>query len=293
MQNGYEHLEKGEYVKAEHFFEKILDEHPDNKTARLCYGRAIGLKGQTQQAKMLFLKLLNDFPDDHEVKLNYGESLLWNKNFKEAKRYFQDLIKENSTSFSAVLSYANTLSNLKEYENALSYVNKALQIKPDNENALNSKRYIYLGYAYKMQQAQKYDEAEKLLKKNLAFFENDPSSLKNLANLYLIMDKLEAARSTYELLAEQEDQRIIALNGLALVEHKNRNNKDALEKARKARGLLEEATEEKVVIKTKERYVQALIWNKKFKKAETKIRSLLDEHTDKSWILALRATLFT
>jgi len=293
MQKGFDHLEKGEYIKAEQFFENILDKHPDNKTARLCYGRAIGLKGQTQQAKKLFLKLLKDFPNDHEVKLNYGESLLWNKNFKEAKRHFQNLIKENSNSFSAMLSYANTLSNLKEYENAIYYINKALQIKPDNENALNSKRYIYLGYAYKMQQAQKYEKAEKLLKKNLAFFENDPSSLKNLANLYLIMEKLEAASSTYELLAEQEDQRIIALNGLALLEHKNRNNKDALEKAIKALGLLKEATKEKVVIKTKERYVQALIWNKKFKKAETKIRSLLDEQPEKSWIIALRATLYT
>ena len=101
------------------------------------------------------------------MKLNYGESLLWNSNFPKAKTYFKSLIDEDPKSFPALLSYANTLSNLKEYEDALKYVDKALEVLPGNPNALTSKKYMYLGYAYQKQQAQQYDEAEALLKKTL------------------------------------------------------------------------------------------------------------------------------
>ncbi len=43
MQEGFTYLETGKYPEAESFFETVLKEYPENKTARLCYGRAIGL----------------------------------------------------------------------------------------------------------------------------------------------------------------------------------------------------------------------------------------------------------
>lgn len=99
MQEGFTYLETGEYQQAETFFQIILKEHPDNKTARLCYGRAIGLNGNTEQANTLFTNLLADYPSDFEVKLNYGESLLWNNNFPEAKTYFKGLVAEDPKAF--------------------------------------------------------------------------------------------------------------------------------------------------------------------------------------------------
>ena len=42
MQEGFTYLEKGDFAKAETFFASVLKEYPDNKTARLCYARAIG-----------------------------------------------------------------------------------------------------------------------------------------------------------------------------------------------------------------------------------------------------------
>ena len=50
--------------------------------------------------------------------------------------------------FAALLGFANTLSNLKEYDNALLYVNRALETSPGNPNAMVSKKYIRLGFAY-------------------------------------------------------------------------------------------------------------------------------------------------
>ena len=103
MQDGFTYLETGKYANAEQFFSTILKTYPNNKTARLCYGRAIGLNGNAEKANTLFTDLLKDYPNDFEVKLNYGESLLWTNNFKAAKQYYKTLVSEDSKSFAALL----------------------------------------------------------------------------------------------------------------------------------------------------------------------------------------------
>lgn len=291
MQEGFTYLETGEYVKAEAFFENVLKDYPENKTARLCYGRAIGLNGKPEAANILFTNLLADYPNDFEVKLNYGESLLWNSNFQKAKIYFKGLTEEDPNSFPALLSYANTLSNLKAYEEALKYVDKALAVLPGNPNALTSKKYMFLGYAYQKQQAQKYDEAEALLKQNLILFNNDKDTLLNLANLYLIANRLDDAKATYNILETNPENKITALNGLALVSHLKGKEKDALKISQQAFDYLSQVTDTTLVKPTEERYIQALIWNKKYKTAENLISNLNTVYPNKNWVLALRATL--
>ncbi|OIQ20343.1 tetratricopeptide repeat protein [Lacinutrix sp. MedPE-SW] len=291
MQEGFTYLETGKFAKAETFFETILNEYPKNKTARLCYGRAVGLNGNPEKANQLFMYLLHDYSQDFEVKLNYGESLLWLKQFDTAKRFFKNLVEEDPNSFPALLSYANTLSNLKEYENALKYVDKALDVLPGNPNALTSKKYMYLGYAYQKQQLQKYDEAESLLKKNLVLFNNDRDTLLNLANLYLIANRLDDAETTYNLLATKPENKITALNGLALVSHLKGKEKEALQLSTQAYNSLEASTDATLSQKTTERYAQALIWNKKYKTANTLIENLKETKSNENWLLALRATL--
>lgn len=291
MQEGFTYLETGKYQQATTFFETVLKDYPENKTARLCYGRAIGLNNNPEKAKVLFTSLLNDYPNDFEVKLNYGESLLWNKKYTEAKTFFKTLIYEDSKSFPALLSYANTLSNLKAYEEALIYVNKSLEVSPGNPNALNSKKYMYLGYAYQKQQAQQYDEAETLLKENLTLFKDDKDTLINLANLYLIANRLEDAKVTYIILAENPENKLISLNGLALVSHLNGKEKEALQLSEQSFLSLGADTDPKLVQPTTERYIQALIWNKKYKAANALISNLIEDKPNENWLLALRATL--
>ncbi|KAB1158580.1 tetratricopeptide repeat protein [Tenacibaculum aiptasiae] len=291
MKEGFTYLETGKYKQAETFFKEILEDYPTNKTARLCYGRAVGLNGDAKKAKNIFINLLKDYENDFEVKLNYAESLLWDKSFSDAKSYYKKLIDEDSKSFSALLGYANTLSNLKEYEDAIVYINKALEVSPGNPNALTSKKFIYLGYAYQQQQLQDYPKAESILKKNLTFFNNDQQTLFNLANLYLIANELDKAEEIYTLLEKKEESKLAALNGLALVSHLNGKEPDALNTSKKAYDLLSDSSSPTIIQQTKERYVQALIWNKKFKDAESLINNLVKEYPNENWVLSLRATL--
>ncbi|MDY0781506.1 tetratricopeptide repeat protein [Tenacibaculum sp. IB213877] len=292
MQKGFNYLETGKYTKAKTFFETVLKEEPKNRTAKLCYGRAVGLSGNASDAVTIFTELLNTYPNDYEIKLNYAESLLWSNQFDTAKGYYQKLVEENSESFSALLGYANTLSNLKEYKDALVYVNKALKVSPGNPNALTSKKYIRLGYAYQHQQKQEYDTALKILDENLSDFNLDKETLLNKANVYLIKNDTENAKQTYFLLATNKKDSVIALNGLSLVSHLQSKDKKALRIAEQSLQKVATVKDDSTLSKqTKERYIQALIWNKKYKTAEKEIDQLIKKLPNENWVLSLHATL--
>lgn len=292
MKEGFIYLETGKYQQAEVFFKTILKTYPTNKTARLCYGRAIGLNGSSYKAVTLFTNLLNDFPTDFEVKLNYAESLLWNKNYNKAENYYQNLISENDKSFPALLGYANTLSNLKKFDKAITYVNKALIVLPNNQNALISKKYMRLGLANSKVTDQKYIEAENILKENFIDFKKDKETLLNLANLYLISNQINKAKETYIIIGENSATTLTSLNGISLANHLESDDKQALIISKKAVSLLNNTTDKSIKNQTKERFIQALIWNNKYSLAEKEINKLLVNNKDpENWILSLRATL--
>ncbi|TCP23292.1 tetratricopeptide repeat protein [Tenacibaculum skagerrakense] len=292
MKEGFSYLENGKYQQAELFFETILKDYPSNKTARLCYGRAVGLNGNSDKAVTIFKKLLEAYPTDYEIKLNYAESLLWNNKFSSAKEYYKDLVAEDSTSFPALLGYANTFSNLKEYNKALTYVDKALVVSPGNNNALLSKKYIRFGLANNKIQTQDYKEAEDILLENLNDFEDDTETLQNLANLYLISEQNNKAQQTFERIGKNPNAILISLNGISLTNHINEKDKEALNVSTKAMDLIDVKTITSLKEQTIERYIQALIWNRKFKEAEKEINKLTTKNeTSANWVLALQATL--
>ncbi|MGL5112129.1 MAG: tetratricopeptide repeat protein [Flavobacterium sp.] len=289
MQSGFSNLEKGEFDQAETFFDAILKEYPQNKTARLCYARALGLNKNPQKALSLFKTLRVEFPDDLEIKLNYAESLLWNKNFEEAKLFYKDLVIDYETNFVAHLGYANTLSNLKEFEEALNQVNRALEISIANPGAMVSRKYIKLGYASAMVSDKNYAKADQFYDEILVDFPGDKETLLNKANLYLITKNIVKGKNTYDLLSK--DNPILALNGMSLLEHLDGKEKKALEYSNKALQDLNATTAIELVKQTQERNVQALIWNKKYTPAATRIEELTKIYPNENWVLSLSATL--
>ncbi|WP_103071673.1 tetratricopeptide repeat protein [Aquimarina sediminis] len=290
MQEGFNYLETGKYGKAKTFFTTILKQYPENKTARLCFGRAVGLLGDSKRAVSIFTELKSEYPDDFEIKLNYAESLLWDSQFTKAETFYEKLIKEDSTNFPAVLGYANTLSNLKKYKTALELVNKALQIQEGNPNALLSRKYIRLGYANTIAQNKNYDQAIALLDKNLIDFPNDKDTQLNKANIYLITNDLENAEKTYIALASNPKDSILSLNGLALVAHKEHKEKKALATADLVLDKAEKFKDDKeLYLSARERYIQALLWNRKFMSAQRDITQLQSLYPDNSRVLALQA----
>ncbi|WP_340200547.1 tetratricopeptide repeat protein [Ascidiimonas sp. W6] len=291
LQKGFSYLENGNYAKAEVFFKGILKTDPENKTALLCYGRAVGLNGKPEDAITIFTQLLDRYPDDFEIQLNYAESLLWGEQYDLAEKYYIDLVALQPNSFPALLGYANTLSNLKKYESALLLVNKALAVIPGNKNALLSKKYIRLGYANQFSSNQQYDRALDILSENLIDFPKDKETLLNIANIYLITKNIEKANSTYKALAINQTDSIIALNGMALAAHINNEDKKALDIAKKALVLSKKMKEGTLLEQTQNRYAQALIWNRNYSNAEDYIEVLAKKYKNENWLLSLKATL--
>jgi len=287
LQEGFGYLEQGQYAKAEQFFNKVVAQYSDNKTAQLCYGRAVGLNGNAVAARDLFANLLQTYPQDFELELNYAESLLWNAQYSEAKIHYEQLIARDSSSFAAVLGYANTLSNLKSYPQALEQVQKALTLLPGNPNALVSQKYMRLGQASLWTQEARYTEAIDLIQQNFTDFPNDQDSWLNLINIYLIQDALDAAYDGYTHM----DNPIRQQMGFALVSHKKGKSKKALAFAKDALSLAQAQTDTLLLQQATERYVQALCWNTQYKAADAEINELIAQQGEALWILRLRATL--
>ncbi|MFX0558260.1 tetratricopeptide repeat protein [Maribacter sp. CXY002] len=291
MDEGFELLENGDFQEAEMFFEGYLKHDPSNKTAKLCYARAVGLSGEPKKATQLFASLLETFPGDFEIAINYNESYLWAKEYEEAKPLYAQMVKEYPEKFGAILGYANTLSNLKEYENALDWIEKALVLEPDNHSAKTSRKYMRLGYANTYVNNQDYITGEKLLLSIFEDFPEDKDALLNLANLYLITKDTDKAKSTYKRFATSPKDSITALNGIALAEHIDKNDKGALEVTITAKKKVAKVKDFELTEKTLDRHIQALIWNRKFIEAKKQIKSLEKYYKDRNWIYALKATL--
>jgi len=291
MQEGFQLLETGKFQEAENFFQSYLTKHPENKTANICYGRAVGLSGEPQKANELFKNLLNSYPDDFEVKINYYESFLWDKKYKEAKPLFKKLVTANPTNFGAVLGYANTLSNLEEYASALEYINKAISLELFNTSAKVSRKYIKLGYANAFVNNQNYNKGKELLTQVFKDFPEDKEVLLNLANIALITKEKDSAVAIYKRLATSFKDSITALNGIALANHIGEKEKEALRVATIAKSKITRIKDSTLTARTNERYVQALIWNQKFKTSRQEIDSITKKYTNVNWVLALKATL--
>ena len=113
----------------------------------------------------------------------------------------------------------------------------------------------------------------------------------SMANLHLQAGALEEARQTYKDMATSTKDSVMALAGIALVAHLNEKDKAALTLARQATALasgIEGDTEKQVA---RERYLQALIWNSKYREARRQLDSITIAGRTENWVLALEATL--
>ncbi|MBT8320107.1 MAG: tetratricopeptide repeat protein [Eudoraea sp.] len=291
MDPGFNMLEQGDFENAEVFFDAYLQQEPNNKTAQICYGRAVGLNGNPTEASTLFETLLQSYPEDLEIQLNLYESYLWNKDFEKAQGNYSTLVEKYPDNFVALLGYANTLSNLKEYEKALQLIDKALDLQPDSPGARVSRKYILMGLANSQASEKKFDAGIVLLKAALKDFPGDSDVLLSQANLYLQAGALEDAKQTYKEMAVSRKDSVMALAGIALVAHLNEKDKAALSWAKQAivmASTMKGTAQNQVA---SERYLQALIWNGKYKEVRKQLDSLSSAETPENWVLALQATL--
>jgi tetratricopeptide (TPR) repeat protein len=171
INKGFNLLETGKFSEAEVFFENFIKKDSLNKTAKLCYGRAVGLNGNPQKAKEIFEELLIEEPKNLEFLINYTEAFLWNKEYQTALPKYHQLDNDHPGNAIVKLGLANTYSNLKKHDNAISNYNKGIEI---DKNVLG----LYIGLAYTHRANNQDKLALDVISKGLLVEENNTELLK-------------------------------------------------------------------------------------------------------------------
>jgi len=271
MDEGFSMLENGRFKKAKVFFGKVLKDYPANKTARLCYGRAVGLSGNPDEATGIFNGLLKDYQGDVEVRLNLAEAYLWKKDPEQAIPLYKDLLAADSTLFGAQLGISNSYSMASVYNEAYININKAIALDPTNEQAKVSSKYIRLGYANKLgSQDHDYETAFKLLRENLENNSKDEETLGLAANIYIISKEFAKADSVYQLI----DQPLVSLKGQSISKHLLSEEEEALSIALQYREEARQTRDSLEILKGELHYITALLWNDRLMEARNKIDSI-------------------
>jgi len=236
MDEGFRMLESGEYHEAKSFFQEVLQQNSENKTANICYGRALGLSGSPSEALAIFYRLSERHPGDQEVNLNLAEAYLWNNNASEASQLYSAILDADPSSVSGYIGLANSQAKMHEYHAALrtldnNYVKNSGQVYIDELH--NS---IRLGYA------------DALIKK----------------------DEYAEAKSQYELIMNSDIDNIPALIGLTNVSYLLDQKRYCLNYATQAVQLSPEGHPSDDVIAN---LIQAHIWNHQHDEAKQLIKS--------------------
>ncbi|MGN6420235.1 MAG: tetratricopeptide repeat protein [Pseudobacter sp.] len=271
LQPGYVMLEKGEFAAAAVFFGNYLQKDPGNRTARLCYGRAIGLSGQPETAKKIFDSLLIRYPGDFEILLNSAEALMWNKEFEQAKNAYYHLLLTQPENFPATLGYANALSGIRSYDSALVHIDKALRLMPGNANAMVSRKYTRLALADQLMKLNLYDQATSYLQQNLKDFPEDGETMFVEAQLLTMTKKFREALFIQKQLLQKRKRAVDAALGISYILFLQKKKKLSLVYADTAVML---ASDTSTMLRARLGRVVALGWNEKFAAAFRELDSL-------------------
>ncbi len=271
MQTGFTLLEKGKFSEAQAFFFKVLEEYPSNTTAKICYGRAVGLSGNSKQALEIFNELDQLSPNNTEILLNMAEAYLWDGNGLKALEIFQSIIENDSSIFNGWLGLANSYSIEKIYDKAYQSIKTAISLDPSNQQALTSKKYIILGYANQLSKDKNsLGRAFELLAENLSINAADQETLGLKASLFISQKKFTSALDTYELLTDVTKKYI----GKSIANHLLDKNEKALELAEELLTISVQDKDSLNLIKAKHHYLNALLWNDQLREAKSYVDSL-------------------
>lgn len=275
MEEGYAMLESQDYDNAANFFTGILDEEPNNKTARICFGRAVGLRGDHDEALSVFKSLEENYPSDIEVELNLAEAYMWKQNYQEAYQIYQDLLEVDSNHYVVNLGYANANASLNNSEEALKYINKTIAIDSSQKGAFISKKYILLALADQKRKDWEYEQSHQYLNEVEALFPNDKDAVLNRATVYLSQKDVESATKVFSKLYSENIKPLDGLLGLSYTALLKGKKKQSLQYAQQALSYtIQHELPNDQYLRAAVNEINALVNAKQNKKANKRLKEL-------------------
>ncbi|MTB52184.1 tetratricopeptide repeat protein [Lewinella sp. W8] len=234
LEPGFAMLEAGEVAEAETFFGEVLRKEPDNLTANICYGRAVGLNGRADVAVDRFKKLREVHPENLEVALNLAEAFMWKKDYGTAVTHYEELIASHPDNFTAILGGANAQASVRNYPQAWHLIGRALHLRPRHESALRSRKFILFGRAGKAKEDWNYRAAHRILDSLELLYPGELNTLLIRGDVLLAEQKIGAAARHFSTMVADSTALDRAYGGLSYTSMLKRQKKQAIKFARLA-----------------------------------------------------------
>lgn len=262
MTKGYAYLDNQQYPEAIKYFTEVLEQYPDNKTAKICLGRSLGLSGYESEALDIFMDLNERYAQDPEVMLNLAEAHMWTKDYQKALVRYNEILNKDSLNFTALLGRSNALTSLNLHQEAIDAIDLSDRLFPENPQIRISKKYIYLGRANELRSGYDFQKAHDYVDQVLVLFPNDKDALSLKAGIYLYQQKALKARSIYERLNRLYPKDSDILSGLGYTHLLVNNHKAYLKYAELA--LQEsQSDDQNIDLNSQLNFVRALFLNNK------------------------------
>ncbi|RUM41019.1 MAG: hypothetical protein DSY70_02115 [Desulfobulbus sp.] len=162
------------------------------------------LNNQDELGKTTFVRGIQEYPEDDQLLYEYGLFLDYSGEQQQALDIMQKVI-QLSPEHAAALNYVGySWADKKIHlDNALSYIRRAVELKPENGYIRDS-----LGWVYYRQGRLK--EAVKALEQAIKLSPDDPSILDHLGDVYLEIgrsdDALEMYKRAFQLFDKKKDR---------------------------------------------------------------------------------------
>ncbi len=273
IQDGFQALDSGNYENAIEIFSKLERNQPENISAQVGYGRALGLSGKAGEAHSYFNKKLKSNPDNEELKLNFGESYLWLGESIKGEEYYRKLVAEYPENFISFLGLGNALAMQGKFSEALIVYRRSKLLKMDLPFIDEQIKNARLGQAYEFRLLGNYSASISIYKQLVNEFPSWEDARLGYGGILLGTHDFRKAEKQFKSLLSSKKYKITALQKLSYIKHQLGRNKEALELA----GTAYEAADSTNVdqyLEASKSYLFALLWNKRFSEAERIVSQL-------------------
>ncbi len=181
----------GQHPKALELFKKGLEERPEYTALTPAYARALERAGMMKEAEGVLAKAVNDRPNGEVFEALSG---LYDREGRlgEAVTLLSQALKKRPRDEQLLYALGTVYERRGDSTHSLEKMRAALEINPDNANAMN-----FIGYLL-AETGQNFDEAEKLLTRALELKPDNGSYLDSLGWVYFKRGELDRAVETLE-----------------------------------------------------------------------------------------------
>jgi protein O-GlcNAc transferase len=186
-----EHLQNGNFVKAEALLKNVLQVNPGSFDALLVMGVIYVMQKRHPEAAVYFKKAIEINPGNSVAHFNLATALSESGNDTEALLHHEQAVKLAPNDQDAWINYGRSLSNLKQYDKALDCYENVLKINPGNAQALSNQGAILAGL-------RRDEEALSCFERALAINPSFPATWSNTGNTLNKLKRYDEALAHYD-----------------------------------------------------------------------------------------------